>query len=157
MGAFLLMLAALFLQIAFAKLLGGNFCDFLTPLLLFWTVTQKWQLLCLWTLLTGVLVSVIFPQPVLVLLLGFFLAQWLFRVSFFEDWRARPGMVFAAGSVFSFIWQGCGFIYAAAFADILSLPLAFSPLASSILTAGLTTTLFFYTAGKKAEMEGRAW
>ncbi|MBR5900801.1 hypothetical protein IKZ40_00450 [bacterium] len=157
MSAFLLMLAALFLQIATAKLLGGNFCDFLTPVLLFWTITQKPQLLFIWTLLMGILVSVIFPQPVLVLLLGFVLAQWLFRVSFFEDWRARSGMVFAAGAVFSFIWQGCGFIYAAAFADILSSPLAFSPLLSSILTAGLMTTLFFYAAGKKAEMEGRAW
>ena len=151
------MLAALCLQIASAKLLGGGFCDFLTPVLLYWTVTQKLQMMVLWTLLTGILVSVIFPQPILVLLLGFYLSQWLFRVSFFEDWRARPGMVFAAGAVFSFIWHGCGLIYAAAFADLLSSPLAFSTLATSVLTAGLISMIFFYTASKKAEMEGRAW
>jgi len=152
-----LMLAALFLQITSAKLLGGSFCDFLTPVLLLWTIGQKPHLMVLWTLLTGLLVSLVFPQPLLVLFMGFFLAQWIFRASFFEDWRTKPGLVFLAGAVFSLIWQGCGLLYAAVFEDLLSTPLFFLPVVSSLLTAGLVSTLVFYCASKKAELEGQAW
>ena len=152
-----LMLIVLFLQITSAKLFGGVFCDFLTPLLLLWTIDKKPQLMIFWTLLMGILVSLIFPQPFLVLLLSFFLAQWIFRASFFEEWRTRPGRVFLAGVVFSLFWQTCGLAYATVFADLFSTPLFFLPLVSSLLTAGLVSVLFFYCASKKAEMEGRAW
>ena len=153
----LLILLVLFLQISSAKLFGGIFFDFLTPLLLLWSITKPFREMILWTLLIGLLISAIYPQPLVVLLTGFLVAQWLWRVSFFENWRRKPGMVFAAGVTFSFMWQVCGVLFAAVTTDLLSMPLCLPPLLSSFVSAGLFTVIVFRVAMFKAELEGKAW
>ncbi|MBO7543335.1 hypothetical protein J6T93_05455 [bacterium] len=153
----LLVLLVLFLQISFARIFGGLFFDFLTPLLLLWSITKSVREMILWTVLTGLLVSAVFPQPLLVLLTGLIMAQWLWRVTFFESWRTRQGMVFAAGVVFSFMWQICGYIFASFTTDLILMPLCFPPLASSVVSAGLFTVFTFRVARFKAELEGKVW
>ena len=153
----LLIILVLFLQISSAKLFGGIFFDFLTPLLLLWSISKPFREMILWTILTGLLVSAIYPQPLLVILTGLIMAQWLWRVSFFENWRRKPGMVFVAGVSFSFMWQICGLIFASVTTDLLSMPLCFPPLLSSFVSAGLFTVLTFRIASFKAELEGNAW
>ena len=153
----LLIFLTLFLQITAARIFGGLFFDFLTPLLLLFSITKPFKETILWTLLIGLLVSAVYPQPVLVLLTGFVVAQWHWRVSFFENWRRKPGMVFLAGVTFSFMWQVCGVLFAAVTTDLLSMPLFLPPLLSSFVSAGLFTVIVFRVAMFKAELEGRAW
>lgn len=153
----LLILLVLFLQISSAKLFGGIFFDFLTPLLLLWSITKPFREMILWTLLIGLLISAIYPQPLVVLLTGFLVAQWLWRVSFFENWRRKPGMVFAAGVSFSFMWQFCGIVFASVTTELITMPLCLPPLLSSFVSAGLFTVIVFRVAMFKAELEGKAW
>ena len=49
----LLIILVLFLQISSAKLFGGIFFDFLTPLLLLWSISKPMREMILWTILTG--------------------------------------------------------------------------------------------------------
>jgi len=153
----LLMLAALFLQISVAKLFGGLFFDFLTPLLLLWSISRTFGRMIAWSVIAALLVSAVYPQPFLVIAVGFVLAQWLWRVTFFENWRSRPRLVFLAGVAFSFIWQGCGLIFALFTADLIATPLCFPPFLSSIVSAGLFTVLVFRVASFSAELEGKTW
>ncbi|MBO7447559.1 hypothetical protein J6U78_04430 [bacterium] len=153
----LLILLVLFLQISSAKLFGGIFFDFLTPLLLLWSITKPFREVILWTIVTTLLVSAIYPQPFLVILTGLILAQWIFRASFFENWRRKPGLVFAAGVSFSFMWQFCGLVFASVTTELITMPLSFPPLLSSFVSAGLFTVIVFRVAMFKAELEGDAW
>ena len=157
MRDFFLILPVLFLQITSARIFGGVFFDFLTPLLLLFSITKPFRETILWTLLIGLLISAIYPQPVLVLLTGFVVAQWLWRVSFFENWRRKPGMVFLAGVTFSFMWQICGVIFAFVTTDLASMPLCFPPLFCSFVSAGIFTVMVFRAAKFKAELEGQTW
>lgn len=151
------MAAFLALQLTATELLSGTFCDFLTPLLLLWTVTRRPAEALFLTAVLGVLASAIFPQPLPFLVCSLLAAQWIWLSTFLEDWRRRPLAVFRSGLGFSLLWQGAGLVYASIFSDPLKTPLCLPAYGISALTAGALATAIFSLAAQRAEMRGERW
>ena len=157
MSDVILIILFLACQLAVQTIFGGNFCDFLTPLLLLWAVTKPPTAVFIWTAVLGLLASALFPQAALFFLVVLLLGQWLLRATFVEEWRRRASAAFFAGLLFSAFWQGLGLLYGFFFAKPLQTPLCFPPLISSILTAGILTALIFRLTEPIKKMKGEKW